>query len=1383
MKCDGSIPFVLAAAIIVSLVEQVSSTGEPSCTMYGVCGTNPLTEKPSNCPYNGPPKPANATVRKALEKACPEFVEEISLGSPNGTLNLCCDSDQIASLSIEISLAALFVTRCPSCLSNFRQLFCNMICSPSQSEFMFLGSTTTAQDTNKTVITAVTVHAMTSFVDAVFDSCKDVAMPSTNAKVISLLCGPWGEYYCTGERWLAYMGSTSNGFAPFSIDFVFDTKGNATVEPLTVNTTTCDRAPNKNSSACNCMDCEASCPKPPPLPPAPTPFTIEGHDGVEVIMGLLFLLFATAFFVAYCFWMIRASRNKDAEPEDDSQGETKTNILEEAGSKLKISLRRFFTFWGTSCACYPARVILMGIVVVTALSCGIMYLKITTDPVELWSGPSSRSRIEKEYYEAEFGAFYRMEMIIIRPVGIDKVYHETLNGNETWGPVYNKTFLKEVLKLQEYITNNVSCEVKVKSGKEIVRLGDICYAPLSPTNRKCATQSVLNFFQNNASNLDITKAGEMNLTNNYIDHLISCFRNNFQPVDPTLTIPCLGDYGGPVYPFITLGGFMNGSQVLGRNPPYKDAEALILTFLVNNDANVTEKAMHWEKQLISYLSSFKNPMMDIAFTCERSIQDEIVTMSESDVKTIVISYLVMFIYIAVALGQYTKLDRLLIDSKITLGLGGIVIVSVSVLSSVGVYGYAGIQATLVVIEVIPFLVLAVGVDNMFILVQTFQREPRGPTESRQEHIGRVVGQVAPTLLLASCSEAACFFLGALSDVPAVKTFALYAGLALLIDVILQLTCFVSLISLDAMRHEGNRFDLLCCCPSTAEGLQEPGAPGLLQKFFDKFYAPSLLSIGGRPAVIAVFMAWLFASISVINNIDVGLDQQLLMPEKSYMQKYFQYLEKYLSVGPPVSFVLKGSINFTNYSQQNEVCGTVDCNIDSLVTQIYTSSLIPNVTYIAQPASSWIDDYLDWSLYDGSNPCCRVNENDGSFCPAADTNPNCTKCNIKPSKDGLRPDPSSFMKYLPFFLEDVPSTACPKGGHAAYASAVNITTDKNNMSIVEASYFRTYHTILKTSKDYYEALREARNVSDNITRMLNEGLKNPVCEVFPYSIFYVYYEQYLTMWQDLAESLVITLVTVFAVSVVLSGFDFLSSLIVVLTIMMILADLGGLMFWWNISLNAISLVNLVMAVGISVEFCSHITHAFSLSPKRTRVERAHEALVTTGVSVMSGITLTKFVGIVVLAFAHSKIFKVFYFRMYLGIVLFGAAHGLIFLPVLLSFIGPEGKRSHEHNQQWDRIPESIQESMDTVTEHDKDKQQDTEYNKDTQDTEYNKDTQDTEYDKDTQDTEYNKDTQDTEYNKDSKQDTEYNKDKQDISDDNVTSKIQSISYPNYGSTDC
>lgn len=198
--------------------------------------------------------------------------------------------------------------------------------------------------------------------------------------------------------------------------------------------------------------------------------------------------------------------------------------------------------------------------------------------------------------------------------------------------------------------------------------------------------------------------------------------------------------------------------------------------------------------------------------------------------------------------------------------------------------------------------------------------------------------------------------------------------------------------------------------------------------------------------------------------------------------------------------------------------------------------------------------------------------------------------------------------------------------------------------VGSSNMMAFHTILKTSKDYYMALARARELTDSVMAFVNNGTdpENHI-NIFPYSVFYVFYEQYLTMWQDTLQSLAISLASIFIVTFVLMGFDLVSSIINLFIIILIVVNLCGLMYWWHITLNAVSLVNLVMAVGISVEFCSHLTRAFSVNVGANRIDRASNVLTTMGSSVLSGITLTKFGGIVVLAFAKSQIFSIFYFR--------------------------------------------------------------------------------------------------------------------------------------------
>merc|ERR1719473_2218263 len=84
---------------------------------------------------------------------------------------------------------------------------------------------------------------------------------------------------------------------------------------------------------------------------------------------------------------------------------------------------------------------------------------------------------------------------------------------------------------------------------------------------------------------------------------------------------------------------------------------------------------------------------------------------------------------------------------------------------------------------------------------------------------------------------------------------------------------------------------------------------------------------------------------------------------------------------------------------------------------------------------------------------------------------------------------------------------------------------------------------------------------------------------------------------------------------------------------------------------------------------------------TRNERAMKSMNAMGSSVVTGIATTKFLGVLILAFAPSTLFKLYYFRMYMFIIILGVFNGLFFLPVLLSYIGPgaDMRAIYEHKK--------------------------------------------------------------------------------------------------------
>ncbi|XP_068196952.1 NPC intracellular cholesterol transporter 1 [Antennarius striatus] len=1221
------------------------------CVWYGECGTSEkVPGKRYNCNYTGPPTSLPPQELDLLRELCP--------GYDYGNRSLCCDVNQLNTLKGSLQLPLQFLSRCPSCFFNLMNLFCELTCSPHQSQF--INATKISGDN----VMEVQYYIGETFAHAMYNACKDVQAPSSNVKALSLLCGKDAEY-CNATNWIQYMFNVDNGQSPFPIIPIFSDVSVFGYTPMNNQTYDCTEGLEDGSGPCSCQDCSKACgPKPVP-PPPPSPWTIFGIDAMAVIMWLSYIAFLFVFIGALLgTWCYRKrtimseygpilDSNSPLSINSDDPNNVNASCCEKLGETFENFLRKIFSSWGSFCVQHPSVVILGSLVLVVASSGGLVYMRITTDPIELWSAPTSQARQEKDYFDSHFGPFFRtVQLIITTPHNDTFIYTPYFGGSDVpFGAILGKDILHQVLDLQLEIESIVA----TYKGQNIT-LKDICLAPLSPYNDNCTILSVLNYFQNSHSVLDHSIGDEFFVYADYHSHFLYCVSAPASLNDTTLLHdPCLGTFGGPVFPWLAMGGYDDTN--------YNNATALVITFPLNNYLNnsvMLNKALAWENEFIKFMKNFRNPNLTIAFSTERSIEDEIDRESKSDISTIAISYIIMFVYISLALGHIQSIGRLLVDSKISLGIAGIFIVLSSVASSLGIFSYFGVPLTLIVIEVIPFLVLAVGVDNIFIIVQTYQRDERIPHEELHQQIGRILGDVAPSMFLSSFSETVAFFLGALSNMPAVRTFSLFAGLAVFIDFLLQISCFVSLLGIDARRQEENRLDIVCCLKLPDN--QVKNSESVLFCFFKKFYAPFILKDWVRPIVVAVFVGMLSFSIAVVNKVEIGLDQKLSMPDDSYVLDYFRNLNEYLNAGPPVYFVVEEGLNYSRSKDQNVVCGGVGCNNDSLVQQVYSASLISNYTTIAFTPSSWLDDYFDWVK--PQSTCCRYYNTTGAFCNASVVNSSCVHCRPMTPSGKQRPEGDEFMQFLPMFLSDNPNAKCGKGGHAAYASAVDLYPGNTG---VGASYFMTYHTILKESPDFIDALKMARNLAKNITQTMGH-------KVFAYSIFYVFYEQYLTIAYDTALNLSVSLASIFVVTTVLLGLELWSAVLVSITIAMILVNMFGVMYLWSISLNAVSLVNLVMCCGISVEFCSHIVRAFSISVKKDRVARAEEALAHMGSSVFSGITLTKFGGILILALSKSQIFQVFYFRMYLAIVLLGATHGLIFLPVLLSYVGPSPNKA-------------------------------------------------------------------------------------------------------------
>lgn len=213
------------------------------CIWYDECGDGWNGGK-LNCNYTGPAK-LLTDVRglDLLQTYCPD------LYNGNNLSFTCCSTNQLMTFAGNMDLPKQFFSRCPACYHNFLNIYCDMTCNPDQDKFVWVNGTRSNPD--KLAVTAITYFMAEEFAWGMFNSCKDVQIPSANDKAISIFCGTKAKD-CTPQKWLSYNGDVYNGNAPFPVEFRIQntnwTSPNKTVlVPISHKTVPCDQTTNDNS--------------------------------------------------------------------------------------------------------------------------------------------------------------------------------------------------------------------------------------------------------------------------------------------------------------------------------------------------------------------------------------------------------------------------------------------------------------------------------------------------------------------------------------------------------------------------------------------------------------------------------------------------------------------------------------------------------------------------------------------------------------------------------------------------------------------------------------------------------------------------------------------------------------------------------------------------------------------------------------------------------------------------------------------------------------------------------------------------------------------------------------------------------------------------------
>uniref|UniRef100_A0A7I4Y6A8 SSD domain-containing protein n=1 Tax=Haemonchus contortus TaxID=6289 RepID=A0A7I4Y6A8_HAECO len=684
-----------------------------------------------------------------------------------------------------------------------------------------------------------------------------------------------------------------------------------------------------------------------------------------------------------------------------------------------------------------------------------------------------------------------------------------------------------------------------------------------------------------------------------------------------------------------------------------------------------------------------------------SIADMLEEFCQFNYKIILVGYGLMLVY---AVFTQMKRDGCLPSSQSCMGLAlaGVLTVTYASISGLGLATWFGIEFNAATTQIVPFLTLGIGVDNMFMLLHNYHDVM---SLTNQHEIGILMRETGMSILCTSINNILSFLAGTMLPIPALRSFCAQSSILLTFNFIAILTLYPAIISIDLRRRKAGMRDVFCCLVgetrqeaysmitkphfqekrtigepipriiSYKDVEEEPEPESLsLHSLIRNYYIPFINRKCVKIGVLGGSFALLVLAVSGMQRAAIGLELSDVLPEHTAPAKFLQARDKYFSFYPMFAVIKGPNIDYAVQQQR----------IDKYRRAIASSKFVIK-TKSGEPSEKyWLGMMRDWlasiqKAYDDELALGKFNLTDGELKGNVSEDAEiahrliCSvgrkyQCEGRVGKvrlvDGTQTiNNDGFYNYLTaWYNQDNMMYYVSQASFYPTPPKWSITDKKAPLLVPPAeplaySQIPFYLTGLTDTPVIIEMIKEIRSTCD---RFVEEGLPN-----FPQGIAFTFWEQYLHLNGNLLTAIGVIAFAVFIVISILL-FNPWAALNILIILVVMTVELAGFMGWAGVKMNPVSAVTLITAVGIGVEFTAHVVLAY-LTSLGTRSERTSSAIDRVFVPVIHG-ALSTLLGILMLGFSEFEFVVKYFFVVMSALIVIGVINGLILLPVLLSLMG-------------------------------------------------------------------------------------------------------------------